>query len=188
MGLTVFKENTANAATKSAIKAAGGGTLCLAIAMEEDKHLVSQPHGDYPFGDIYPGGAAKTGDAANFGVYKMNWYMLQQCASARPLIGSQPPNYAWRSAGTRINNDVGLATKLLLEAMNTWSIAAPKPAANNFWGGHRWGQSGLDNAPGVDWKDIRAYYDAVLAIKAECDKDADVWASTTRYGVKVKNV
>lgn len=181
------KENTANINTKTAIRSSGGGTTHLAIAMLEDKRLEAT----YPFGDKLPDGTPKTGDAANFGVYKMNWYMIKQCPSARPLIGSPAIASAWQVAGKRINSDPGLATKLLSEAMVLWSTAAPNPSAptgGNFWAGHRWGESGLKNLPTTDWLDIQTYYHAVLQIKAACDADPNVWTSKVRYYVKVKNV
>ena len=45
----MYTEDTANVGAKRAIQSAGGGTLALAIAMEEDKHLDAHPHSDYPF-------------------------------------------------------------------------------------------------------------------------------------------
>ena len=191
MGQAEGKEDTANVNTKSAIRTAGGGTLALAIAMLEDKHLDAQPHSDYPFGDRYPDGRPKTGDAANFGVYKMDWYMIQQCSAARPIIGDRPASYVWQSAGARINSDPKLATHILLEAMRIWSTEAPNPGspkAGNFWAGHRWGETGLKNLPGTNWKDILRYYRSVQAIKAKCDADATVWTSIIRYWVEVPPV
>lgn len=185
------QENTANIDTKAAIQAAGGGTLLLAIAMLEDSHLEARPHADYPFGDKYPDGAPKTGDAANFGIYKMNWFMIRQCLSVKPIIGSQPAAFAWRAAGNRINGDPKLATRVILEAMSKWSSSAPSAtgaSAGNFWAGHRWGESGLRALPGTDWKDIDAYYRSVQTIKRKCDADETVWTTAIRYWVRLPPV
>ena len=35
----------------------------------------------YPYGDVTPDGKPKTGDSANFGLFKNNWYMLRQYCS-----------------------------------------------------------------------------------------------------------
>jgi hypothetical protein len=188
---TVRSEATANVVTKAAIKSAGGTSVALAIAMLEDKHLESQPHADYPFGDQLPNGTPKTGDAANFGVFKMNWYMIQMCQSAKTIIGNRPPGFAWQSIGIRINNDVKLATQILTEAMHKWSTAAPnpaKPVAQNFWAGHRWGSDGLNAAPHAKWNDILQYFHAVQTIKQACDGDVSVWTSNIRYYLYVPPV
>jgi hypothetical protein len=177
----VGSEFTASIATKSAIFASGGETLELAIAMLENEDLLA----DYPFGDC------KTGDAANFGIYKMNWYMIKRCPSAMPLIGSNPASSVSTGVGKAINSDAMLATKILLEAMKRWPTDAPdptKPVSNNFWAGHRWGQSGLDNWPDTNWGDIQRYYLSVQAIKAKCDLEATVWTTDVRYWVDVPAV
>jgi glycosyl hydrolase family 134 len=187
VGKTEDKENTANVNTKYAIRKAGGTTLALAIAMLEDKHL----RANYPFGDIYPDGKPKIGDAANFGIYKMNWYMIQQCPSAKRIIGNRPPSFVWQNMGTRINNDPQLATEILLQAMKLWSTDLPNPTipkTGNFWAGHRWGESGLKNLTGTNWNDILRYYQSVQAIKSKCDNDDTVWESDVRYWVNLPPV
>ena len=35
----------------------------------------------YPYGDVLPDGTPKTGDSANFGLFKNNWYMLRTYCS-----------------------------------------------------------------------------------------------------------
>jgi hypothetical protein len=184
---TVSTEFSASTATKSAIQLGHGGTLALAIAMEENASLACT----YPFGDQTPDGQPKIGDAANFGVYKMNWYMIRQCSSGIQLIGIQTASVAWQAAGQAINASAPLATQILLEAMQKWSVDAPDPAApvaGNFWAGHRGGQSGLQNLPGAKWQDIQDYYLAIQAIKAKCDLDATVWTTNVRYGVALAPV
>jgi hypothetical protein len=85
--------------------------------MLEDKSLPA----DYPFGDQSPGGVPKIGDAANFGIFKMNWYMIRQCPSAMAILGSQPASTAWKTVGATINSNPTLATQILLEGMGLWS-------------------------------------------------------------------
>jgi hypothetical protein len=192
--------------TKQAIYDATGeeDTLALAIAMLESDRLSS----DYPFGDVYPvehpspSGTLipKTGDAANFGIYKMNWFMIRQLPAGKEEIrraaggeGGEvlPDGEIQNIVGARINADAGLATRILLEAFATSSLEAPDPAhpePGNFWGGHRWGESGWTNVPGTDWHDVRRYYDAVRLIQAACDDDPAIWTSDIRYGVVVPNV
>jgi hypothetical protein len=186
----VLPESTATISTKSAIEAAGGGTLALAIAMLENSTLLC----DYVFGDKAPDGCPKIEDAANFGIYKMNWFMLQECPSVVAILGSYNQNCrsnAWAAVGTKINDDLTLTTKLLLEAMAKWSTDAPiagDPIAGNFWAGHRWGETGLNNPTAELWNDIIGYYSAVQAIKGRCDTDDTVWTSNVRYYVDVPPV
>ncbi len=188
--ISVSQENTANVSAKSAILRAGGGTLALAMAMLEDKHLNAVPHSDYPFGDQYPNGQLKIEDAANFGVFKMNWHMIKQCPSMNMIAGNSAGSCSWRVVGARINGDPKLATQLLMEAMKIWTSAAPNSAAplGNFWAGHRWGESGLKGIPPTDWNDVSCYYRSVQAIKQKCDSDPTVWNTTVRYGAWVKPV
>ena len=171
-------EFSASTATKAAIFRAGGGTLVLAIAMLEDKTLLC----DYNFGDN------KEEDAANFGIFKMNWYMIRQCASGIALIGNRIGPDVWSNTGPAINADAALATQILLEAMDKWSIDAPdpdNPVSENFWAGHRWGETGLRSLAGTDWNDILRYYRAVKAIEAQCNADPTVWTTSIRYWVDV---
>ena len=168
----VRSQPTATPATKYAIQTNLGGTLQLAIAMVETFNLLST----YDFGDN------KQDDAANFGIYKMNWGMIQKCPSAM-AIGADAAE-----VGPKINADPALATKILLEAMQIWSINPPEPnhpVANNFWAGHRQGSTGLNNGDGVNWDDIQDYYLGVQVLKAKCDGDSDVWTSGVRYYVDI---
>jgi hypothetical protein len=193
---------TADVATKQIIQSSQGGTLALAIAMLEDATLSA----DYPFGD------GKAGWAANFGIFKMNWFMICQCPTAARLIA---PDFVFTGTsteangrigevalcelnrvGTIINGDAGLATAILKEAMARWSIAEPIVGdLGNFWAGHRWGESGLRNlSPHKDWPlgrmwpDIQLYYRSVQWAKHMCDHDPRVWTTPVRYGAIVPPV
>jgi|HubBroStandDraft_6_1064221.scaffolds.fasta_scaffold01726_11 hypothetical protein len=166
----IATQNTATVATKDAIKGNLGGTLALAIAMQETSNLLCT----YNFGD------GKLGDSANFGIYKMNWFMLRQLTTT--------PAGAHDDVGRTINSDPGLATRILLEAMRKWSINPPEPnhpVANNFWAGHRQGETGLSFPAAANWDDIQDYFLAIQVIKAKCDGNDSVWDTTIRYGLDV---
>lgn len=88
---------------KKAILTAGGNTLDLAIAMLETDDMKT----DYPFGAYPPmtcvnslalnakaaTGDKKSGDSANFGVFKQNWRMIRACAKRAGLQGQGPSQY-----------------------------------------------------------------------------------------------
>jgi|SRR5215471_3534744 len=197
-----MSRNTADVATKQIIQANEGGTLALAIAMLENATLSA----DYPFGD------RKDGWAANFGIFKMNWYMICQCPTAARLIA---PDFVFdgtrteingetgdvalcelNRVGTLINEDASVATAILKEAMEKWSTAAPSFGdLGNFWAGHRWGESGLRSVPAHEdwpisrmWPDIQLYYQSVQWAKCMCDHDPSVWTTPVRYGAIVPPV
>lgn len=225
------KEKTASRLVKQIIKqtcdAVGRPDLAdwaLAIAMQEDKTL----SGNYPFGDIFPEdpkrpgrleevlqypeldptarpGFPKRGGAANFGIYKMNWYMIKQCESAKSRAKSLDIDVnarnAWIPVGQEINNDPGLATQILIEAMSKWSTVKPAypelkdKEVGNFWAGHRFGSSGLNDEPppGMSLAEMRKsilnYYDAIWIIRAYIESDRDkAWNTPLRYGEDVPNI
>lgn len=68
---------------KGEVLAAGGTTLDLAIAMLESENMGT----DYAYGDN------KQDDAANFGIFKQNWYMLRQCASSAGFVGQSTADW-----------------------------------------------------------------------------------------------
>jgi hypothetical protein len=119
--------------------------LIIAMAEEKTLNVSAWPAG---FGD------GKSGDAANFGIYKMNWYMLRQVlpttyGSAFNNLGPNSYNNKWpnnpNTIAQIINSNVGIATRLLYAAMAKWSTAQPvENVKNNFWAGHRCGGTGLD--------------------------------------------
>jgi hypothetical protein len=160
--------------------------------------------------DELPGGL-KTGDAANFGLYKMNWLMISQTDTGKSLIEQErasqtlkireakqdfaPTDWNVEAAvGHRINADTALASRIMLEAMKKWHAEiAPDPrhpAKGNFWAGHRAGWTGLNDPGSADWNDILFYYDAVMAIKAKLDNDTEgkLTTGSTRIGVNVSNI
>lgn len=123
---------------------------------------------------------AKTGDAANFGVYKMNWYMIKQTPTGMNLIKNAHKEYRGNEeveiyVGRMINADPKIATRILQEAMSKWSTEVPNPELppekrkDNFWAGQRRGSTGLDGEG--NWYDILDYYDSVMKIKKRIDQD-----------------
>ena len=144
----------------------------------------------------------KQGDAANFGVYKMNWLMIKQTPTGMRMIGRErykqllagrPIDEAEieRAVGTEINDNTGTATMILKDATKLWSLDEPdpkNPKAGNFWAGHRAGASGLYNKPGVDWNGIHSYYEAVHAIKRASDNAPNIWTDPLRWWVNTPNI
>jgi hypothetical protein len=247
--LRLFREYTASISSKHAIRAAGGGTLELAIAMMECRHLNGNPHhGEgwspcYIFGDReaelseppgpdpleptsnFPGlkiigirssergmFLPKTGYAANFGLFKMCWYMISQTPSAKTEIRGRDPEDVgvWKQVGTKINGDPYFATQILIEATRgyqsastpPWDMSMPGGSADNFWAGQRGGGSGLHNhdygkepdpkkpapLPQSTWDDIRQYYLKAKYIQWMCNQDPNVWNTTVRYGSPLKPI
>jgi hypothetical protein len=160
-------------------------------------------------GDELPGWQ-KHGDAANFGLYKMNWLMIKQTEIGKSEIEKErakqakkihkakgdfaPTDWSVEAAvGDKINKSTDLATRIMLEAMDKWHAEIPPdpihPAAGNFWAGHRAGWTGLNSPGSADWDDIRFYYDAVMAIKEQLgsDRKGKLTRGRTRIGVEVIN-
>jgi hypothetical protein len=156
-------------------------------------------------------GWPKTGDAANFGLYKMNWLMIRETEKGKSLINEErdiqtkkihdhgldfAPT-AWNieaAVGHKINASTALASEIMVEAMQKWHAEiAPDPrhpTKGNFWAGHRAGWTGLNDPGSANWDDIRSYYDAVMAIKEKLDNDKEgkLTTGSTRIGVNVVNI
>ncbi|MGA8087136.1 MAG: hypothetical protein WCA10_07510 [Terracidiphilus sp.] len=159
--------------------------------------------------DELPGGP-KTGDAANFGLYKMNWLMIRQTPTGESLIEREqrilakeirrngeefaPTDWSVEAAvGRLINSSTALATRIMVEAMDKWHAENPPdpkhPTPGNFWAGHRAGSTGLNDPGSADWNDILDYYLAVMAIRARLDNDKEgtLTNGPLRIGVNVIN-
>jgi hypothetical protein len=148
----------------------------LAIAMQETKILTGNTGNEgtdteYPWRDSkndknpnYPG-PKKNGDASNFGIYKMNWYMIRNSKKmiskyGKTLKANDYGDYSDAgSIGNLINKDIFLATEILYDYYNTIKrrpngTSADGNSSNNsnegiprsFWGGHRFGQTGWNNS------------------------------------------
>lgn len=141
----------------------------IAIAMAETEKLISNTgaagtSGEYPWMDSKPGNV-KSGFGANFGVYKMNWFMISRSATILALnknitLGEFGyGTYGGTGYGQKINDNITLATKILYEY---WSTINATPygeftysssnvqigAAYSFWGGHRYGITGWYDGKG----------------------------------------
>ncbi|KAF5656641.1 hypothetical protein FHETE_10897 [Fusarium heterosporum] len=149
-------------ARKQAILNAGGNTLDLAIAMLEDEHM--QAH--YTYGD------AKTRDAANFGVFKVNWGMLRVCASRAGFKGQSEDQ--WNN-GAKLNSD------LYADIASRWDCQEHY-GYEKWFAGHRNGASGLNNP---NTEDIKFYRESVEWIKSQIDSDSEYKADDTRFWVDV---
>ncbi|KFY79750.1 hypothetical protein V499_01291 [Pseudogymnoascus sp. VKM F-103] len=123
---------------KTQIKNAGGSSRDLAIAMMETEKMDT----NYAYGDN------KSGDAANFGIFKQNWGMLR--ASCSQFKGQSSSQY---NNGAVLNSN--LASDLSCRHQGESYYGYQKWVA-----GHRNGASGLANPNtadinlykgGVDW-------------------------------------
>lgn len=92
---------------------------------------------DYPFGDVFPDGRAKTGGAANFGITKMNWTMIRQCHPA--YRGLNDGDYL---RGAEINDDLALEATIYGECRAFFG--------DRWLAGHRNGVAGLNNPNTAD--------------------------------------
>jgi hypothetical protein len=152
-------------------------------------------------GDLFP--TLKTGEAANYGIYKMNWYMIQRTKTGAELLETARANHPTltddglsKAAGLYLDDPEDLkglqkATQVIIEAWEKWGHDAPD--GNNlkksaFWAGHRWGGSGLLDKTYSHFQDVLAYYKGVERIKRCCDANQNVWANSVRYWADVSNV
>ena len=145
---------------KQAVLNNGGTVLDLAIAMLETERMTT----DYTYGD------GKSGDAANFGIFKQNWHMIRQSVSQYSGYGANEYN-----AGAALNSNLG------------WDIQI-RHAAHNKWGeytwfaGHRNGETGLGNP---NTQDIANYRNAIYWIRDQINSDSRYRTDDTRFWVNV---
>ena len=159
-------------------------------ASSPDKLTRSRP---LTYGDMVP--QRKTGGSANYGAFKMNWYMIRQTASGVALEGMVRSSYSNLSpddvadrAGEIINRDLALATQIIVEAWHKWGHAEPdrgNPETSKFWAGQRWGQTGLLEDAYGHFTDVHRYYSGVKKIKDACAKDPQIWTNDLRYWSEV---
>ncbi|RKK71285.1 hypothetical protein BFJ69_g11133 [Fusarium oxysporum] len=135
-------------ARKQAILNAGGNTLDLAIAMLEDEHMST----DYKYGD------GKTLDAANFGLFKVNWGMLRN--------------------GAKLNSDI------YADVASRWDCQEYY-GYDKWFAGHRNGATGLSNP---NTEDIRFYRESVEWIQAQIDSKSTYKTDDTRFWVDVNPI
>ncbi|KIL93662.1 hypothetical protein FAVG1_02222 [Fusarium avenaceum] len=147
---------------KQAILNAGGNTLDLAIAMLEDRRMQT----NYTYGD------GKTLDAANFGLFKVNWGMLRICASRAGFKGQREDQ--WNN-GAILNSDVRA------DVASRWDCQKHY-GTQKWFAGHRNGATGLDHP---DTPDIKFYRESVEWIQSQIDSDPKYKSDDTRFWVDV---
>jgi hypothetical protein len=143
-------------------------------------------------------GDGKTGDAANFGLFKQNWGMLRVCASRAGFAGQAASS--WNN-GAKVKYVTHLISSPLAPhhifpghlAYNRYSSdiyadVAARWDCQNYYGydkwfaGHRNGASGLSNPY---TQDISNYKTAVQWIQSQVDSDAKYKSDDTRFWVDV---
>ncbi|WP_030268297.1 carbohydrate-binding domain-containing protein [Streptomyces sp. NRRL B-24484] len=145
---------------KQQVRNAGGSSLDLAVAMLETERMDTA----YPYGDN------KSGDAANFGIFKQNWLMLRSaCAQFGGQGAGQYDN------GAALNSSLGQDVSCLHQSQSHYGLDA-------WFAGHRNGASGLSSP---NTADIAAYKAAVYWIKAQLDADSANLGNDTRFWVQV---
>jgi hypothetical protein len=144
---------------KRAITGAGGDTLDLAIAMLETENMTT----NYPYGDN------KSGDAANFGVFKQNWHMLRNACSR--FQGQPSSNY---NNGAALNSNLSADVQCLNQAQSYYGI-------DRWFAGHRNGETGLNNP---NTADIQRYRTGVHWIRDQINANG-AQSNDTRYWVNV---
>ncbi|KAH8153798.1 uncharacterized protein LAJ45_01565 [Morchella importuna] len=145
---------------KKAVIAAGGTSLDLAIAMMETEGMNT----NYAYGDN------KSGDAANFGIFKQNWYMIRSTSST--FSGQTASQY---NNGAALNSNLALDVTTRKNAQNYYGW-------DKWAGGHRNGQTGL-NSPYTN--DINLYKTAVLWTQSQINSNSAYLTDDTRFWVDV---
>jgi hypothetical protein len=148
-------------ARKQQILSTGADTLDLAVAMLETETMQVS---SYPYGD------GKTGDSANFGIFKQNWYMIRTSVSQYSSYG--PSQY---NAGAALNPNLSWDIQVLHASQNKYGIY-------DWFAGQRDGQSGLSNP---NTTDISNYRTAVYWIQSQFNSNPANLSNDTRFWVEV---
>ncbi|WP_392675163.1 carbohydrate-binding domain-containing protein [Streptomyces sp. LN785] len=145
---------------KSQVRNAGGNSLDLAVAMLETEDMTT----NYAYGDN------KTGDSANFGIFKQNWLMLHSaCSQFSDQSASQYNN------GAALNSNLSQDVSCLHQSQNHYGTAT-------WFAGHRNGSSGLSNP---NTTDINNYKTAVYWIQSQINSNSANLSNDTRFWVQV---
>lgn len=150
-------------AQKQAILSNGGTVLDMAVAMLETATMQA----DYTYGD------GKKDDAANFGIFKQNWFMLR--TSCSQFQGQVPSQY---NNGTVLNSDLSMDISCIHQSQSYYGIDV-------WFGGQRNGETGVDK-PGM--ADINTYKGAVYWIRDQLLAKAQYLQDDTRFFVKVRAI
>jgi hypothetical protein len=150
-------------AQKQAILNKGGNVLDLAVAMLETETMQA----NYTYGD------GKTGDSANFGIFKQNWYMLR--ISCSQFQGQSSRQY---NNGAVLNSNLSADISCIHQSQGHYGI-------DTWFGGQRNGETGV-NKPNT--ADINTYKDAVYWIRDQLLSNAQYLKDDTRFFVKVEAI
>lgn len=121
----------------------------------------------------YPYGDNKRDDAANFGIFKQNWYMLRsKCDRFRGQSTSQ-----WNN-GAALNSNLSADISCLHQSQNAYGM-------NTWFGGHRNGQTGINNP---NTSDINGYKTAVYWIRDQLNSNSANLSNDTRFWVDVRPI
>ncbi|NUT93742.1 MAG: hypothetical protein HOY78_17155 [Saccharothrix sp.] len=145
---------------KLQVRDAGATVLDLAVAMLETERMDT----DYPYGDD------KKDDAANFGIFKQNWFMLRNaCAHFRDQSTNQ-----WHNGAT-LNTDLATDLTCLHQSQDFYGLTT-------WFAGHRNGETGIKNP---DTDDITTYKTAIHWIRTQLDTTPANLTNNTRFWVDV---
>ncbi|WP_061296237.1 carbohydrate-binding domain-containing protein [Herbidospora cretacea] len=145
---------------KQAIRNAGGDALDIAIAMLETENMQT----NYAYGDN------KSGDAANFGLFKQNWLMLRQSCSR--FSGQSVSQY---NNGAVLNTNLSADVQCLNASQSYYGL-------DRWFAGHRNGETGL-NYPNTS--DINNYKNAIYWIRDQLNSNSANLTNDTRFWVNV---
>jgi hypothetical protein len=147
-------------ARKQALLAAGATVDDMAIAMLETDHMEA----NYKYGD------GKSGDSANFGIFKQNWLMIRSVESQFKSLGANDFH-----KGEVLNKDLHLDIQTLHNSQKHYGMDV-------WFGGHRNGETGLKNH---NTADINDYKNGVLWIRDQINKDPKHKTDDIRFWVDV---
>ncbi|KAI9366239.1 hypothetical protein BD770DRAFT_432934 [Pilaira anomala] len=146
---------------KRQILNAGGGSWDIAIAMLESEELKT----DYVYGDN------KTGDSANFGIFKQNFFMLRTSTSQFKKYTS-PASY---NVGSILNKKLAQDIKARHESQNFYG-------ADVWFAGHRNGETGIHHPY---TQDITDYKNGVNWIHNQLMSNEKYLTDDTRFWIDV---
>jgi hypothetical protein len=145
---------------KQQVRNAGASVLDLAVAMLETNTMQA----NYTYGD------GKSGDSANFGIFKQNWYMLRTSCSY--FSGQSASQY---NNGSVLNSNLGEDVSCINQSQSHYGLT-------NWFGGQRDGQSGLSNPNQTVVTEYRA---AVEWIESQLNSSSSNLSNDTRFWVSV---
>jgi hypothetical protein len=145
---------------KQQVRNAGASVLDLAVAMLETDTMQA----NYTYGD------GKSGDSANFGIFKQNWYMLRTSCSR--FSGQSASQY---NNGSVLNSNLSEDVSCINQSQSHYGLT-------NWFGGQRDGQSGLSNPNQTVVTEYRA---AAEWIESQLNSSSSNLSNDTRFWVSV---